>query len=562
MVMYAPRPTRSLILFLCFAFAACVGDDDDTATTDDDDAAPEGDAAGIDLGPEVICEAAAGPGYEDVTAAAGLDYAPGTLSVEEMQAVRDVPGGSILGGFAIGDLNGDGHLDVLATDASAPMRLFEGDGDLGFTEISVAARGLGTEGSRQLSGASVADYDGDGDLDVFVGTFGPNFLFRNDGDAFTDVTDAAGIAGGNVVTTTGSWADWDADGDLDLYVANNVERPEGAFTGDPARDHLYRNDGGSFTDVTDEVIPTDAHGVCFLGMWFDADADGRIDLLMGNASSPGIPGREVNRFLHNEGEARMRPAREYNLDVAVMTMGAALGDYDNDGDIDVHLTNAGPSFLARNDGESGFTDVSLEVSDISAGPRGDISWGTEFFDHDNDGDLELFTAFGAEAVKLGDGPNDTDNPLDQHNTLWERDGNTWRDIAPALGIDDSDMSRSVLAVDLNRDGALDLITWGIGDGLRVHEAACTANNWLGVQLEANSANTGAVGARVEVWTDTLIAVREVYAGSVGVYSGGPPEVHFGLGDVAEVSVVVAWPDGTRTVNADVPARRWITLSQP
>ncbi len=556
--MYAPR--LRFVLALALALPACVGDDDDSAGDDDD--APEGDAAAIDLGPEVVCaDPGAGPGFTNVTAAAGLDYAPATPSVEEMQESRDVPGGSILGGFAVGDLDGDGRLDLLATDASAPIRLFLGDGDLGFTEVDAVARGLDTAGSRQLSGASAADYDGDGDLDVFVGTFGPNFLFRNDGGEFTDVTEAAGIAGGNVVTTTGSWADYDGDGDLDLYVANNVERPEGEFTGPPAEDRLYRNDGAAFTDVTASVVPADAHGVCFLGMWFDADADGRVDLLIGNASSAGIPEREVNRFLHNEGEGRFRPAREYNLDVAVMTMGGALGDYDNDGDIDLHLTEAGPSFLARNDGAIGFTDVSLDIADIAAGPRGDISWGSEFFDHDNDGDLELFTAFGAEAVKIGAGPNDTENPREQHDTLWERDDGVWRDIAPALGVDDPDMTRTVAAVDFDRDGSLELLTWGIADGFKLHAGACTDNAWLGVRLGSGTTNADAVGARVEVYDGALVAVREVYAGSTGVYSGGPPEVHFGLGDADVVTVVVRWPDGTRTVNEDVPARRWITLSK-
>jgi len=561
--MYAPRLRRASIPALVLALAACPGDDDDSAAADDDDT-PAGDAAAIDLGPEVACDdPAAGPGFTDVTAAAGLDYRPASPTVEQMQETRDVPGGSILGGFAIGDLDGDGHLDLLATDVAAPLRLFLGDGALGFTEVDAVDRGLDTAGSRQISGASAADYDGDGDLDLFVGTFGPNFLFRNEGGTFVDVTDAAGIAGGDVVTTTGSWADYDRDGDLDLYVANNVERPDGEFSGPPARDHLYRNDGGdSFTDVTDDVIPAGAHGVCFLGMWFDADADGRVDLLMGNASSAGIPEREVNRFLHNEGEGRLRPAVEYNLDVAVMTMGAALGDYDNDGDVDVHLTNAGPSFLARNDGATGFTDVSLEIADISAGPRGDISWGSEFFDYDNDGDLELFTAFGAEAVKLGRGPNDTANPLEQHDTLWEREDGVWRDIAPALGVDDPDMTRTVAAVDFDRDGSLELLTWGIADGFKLHAGVCSGDAWLGIRLEdSEAANRHAVGARVEVWGDALIAVREVYAGSTGVYSGGPAEVHFGLGDRDTVTVVVGWPDGTRTVNDDVPARRWITLSR-
>ena len=544
--------------------AACPADpgDDDTGTDDDD--ASWGPLARLTSGDEVPCEAPDGPGFTDVTGPSNLGYAPAAPTVEEMQETRDVPGGSVLGGFAVGDFDGDGHLDVVATDLEAPIRYFTGDGRMLFSEQNAEDLGLATAGSRQLGGASTADYDGDGDLDLFVGTFGANFLFRNDGGRFTDVTDRSGVAGGNVITTTGSWADYDGDGDLDLYVANNVERPEGQFTGDPARDHVYRNDGDDvFTDVTDEVLPTDAHGVCFLGMWFDADEDGRVDLLVGNASSAGLPEREVNRFLHNEGGGRYRPAREFHLDVAVMTMGGALGDYDNDGDIDLHLTNAGPSFLARNDGASGFTDVSLDIADLSAGPRGDIGWASEFFDYDNDGDLELFTAFGAEAVKLGAGPNDTANPLEQHDTLWERDAaGAWHDIAPELGVDSPDMTRTAAAVDLNRDGFLDLITWGIAGGFSIHQGLCTDSNWLGVQLEdPTSVNRNAVGARVEVWDgDAFFATREVYAGSTGVYSGGPPEVHFGLGELEVARVVVRWPDGTVTDNPDVTGRRWITLS--
>ena len=483
--------------------------------------------------------------------------------MEELAEGRDGPAASALGGFAIGDFDGDGSLDLIATDLLAPIRMFLGDG-LSFTEVDAVARGLDTAGAKAVSGASAADYDGDGDLDLFVGTLGPNFMFRNDGGNFTDVTAEVGVTGESVVTTTGSWADYDGDRDLDLYVANEVRRPEGEISAGAADDHLYRNDDGVFTDVIAEVLPADVHGVCFLGMWFDADADGRQDLLVGNASSALEPEREENRFFHNEGEGRMRSAREFNLDVVTMTMGGALGDYDNDGDIDVHLTNAGPSLLARNDGESGFTDVSLEVADISAGPRGDVSWGTEFFDYDNDGRLELFTAFGAEPIKIGRGPNNTENPEDQNNTLWQRgDDGIWTDIAPELGVDDPDLNRTVAAVDFDRDGSLDLLTWGIKRGLRLYEGLCHDASWLGVRLEdPASPNRSAVGARVEVWADGLVAVREVYAGSTGVYSSAPAEVHFGLGDLESARVVVRWPDGIVTDNADVPVRRWVTLSRP
>jgi hypothetical protein len=238
--------------------------------------------------------------------------------------------------------------------------------------------------------------------------------------------------------------------------------------------------------------------------------------------------------------------------------------YDNDGDIDVHLTNAGPSFLARNDGANGFTDVSLDISAISAGVRGDISWGSEFFDFNNDGRLDLFTAFGAEPVKLGGGPNNTANPAEQHDTLWERDEDgTWRDVAAELGVDDPDMTRTVAAVDFDRDGSLDLLTWGITDGFKLHAGICSGDSWLGVQLRTSGLNPSGVGARVEVWDgDTFFAVREVYAGSTGVYSGGPPEVHFGLGDLEGARVIVRWPDGTVTDNPGVPLQRWITLSRP
>lgn len=566
---------RFLYALLLLAAFGCVSDDDDSVTDDDDvGELPDGDEALLQMGEEILCAApGAGPNlpFTDVTAASGVEYASATPEWTTDPVLHPSAEIESHGGFAVVDLDADGHLDLLFSDAVEGPKLFLGDGNFGFAAVDATTRGLPGP-SDFAHGVSAIDIEGDGDVDVFLLYKGFNRFFENDGTGnFTDITESLGLAGReDDRTISASWADFDRDGDLDVYVANHGEGsygPGDSYTPDP--DHLYvQEPNGRFRDRIDWVVNEDQAGYAFLAGWVDLDDDGWLDLYIINDLAAEDPSITPNLFFHNAGGAdgegvwQLDHRPEAALDFHMLGMGLAIGDMDRDGDFDLHVTNAGPTTLARNDGGI-FTDVSLAVAGFSDGSAGDISWATNWIDHDNDAEIELFTAFGHMPTKVdGRAPNNTQNRLDQPDALWSTDGAAFEDIASALGVANTSRTRAAVVADIDRNGFPDLVTWALFDGPRLHRAGCNENAWLRVQLEMDGENVDAVGARVEAWVDGAVHVMADNAvGSDEVMCAGPAEVLLGLGDVDSVGLVVRWPDGVTTVNAAVPTRRSVVLSR-
>ena len=554
---------------------------DGLAGDDDDATAPEGGAAEIVLGDEVVC---ADPQpldqplpFTDVTEEAGVDFTPATPEVE----VDNLPDGigsldiDLGGGQVSADLDGDGHLDLLYTDSDGAPRLFLGDGDFGFQPRSAGQAGL-PEGDFWMHGVSAADVDGDGDLDLLFLARDDNHFMLNQGDAtFVDATEQTGLAGGVLRSAAGSWCDFDADGDLDLHVANHgIGAYQEMEYYDADRDGFYvQQDDGSFVDQIDEMYPYDQDGYGFQGAWFDADQDGRTDLYVVNdMASKGL--NVPNIMLYNRGPADdgtwdWEFGGDSGLVVPMLGMGVAIGDMDNDLDFDVHVTQAGPTLLARNDhfgGDVYFTDISLIVMDLMSTAKADISYSTTWFDHDNDGWQELHTTFSNMPTKTaGYGPSFTANDLHQPDGLWvwDHDLDTYADVAEEVGVADGGLNHTAVLSDFDRDGFLDLSVFDIYGGPRLWRSPCNSNAWLLVHLEMpGTKNVYAIGAEIEAWGDDGTQyLRQIQAGLAGNFSGGPPEAHFGLADLEQVDLVVRWPDGTRTVNQDVPTRREVWLSR-
>ena len=510
--------------------------------------------AGITLGDEVVC-AAPGAGFTDVTSTSGAGYTPvlpewneGATGITSVQL-------EAAGGFVVADLDGNGLLDLVFTSFTSPPRFYFNEGDLVFGELSASELGVDL-GDAHVNGGSAADIEGDGDLDLWFGTYTGGRVFLNDGfGRFDEATDTLGLAGsGNQLT--GSWADPDRDGDLDLYAA--AHSPGSSGPGQPFSNHLdlyWTQEGGSFVDSTAGLYPDGVAGQGFVGGWFDADDDGWQDLYVVNDGGLG-GGSPPNRYFASEGGVlTARPGA--GADIGMLSMGLAIGDMDNDGDFDLHVSDAGPTLLLRNDGPHLFTDISLEVEAFSDGSDGDISWGTVFFDHDNDGVLALHTSFGHMPTKAGGGPNFTQNREEMPDQLWTRDGGQWVDIAADVGVDDPAWSRAAQAADLDGDGFAELISWSMNEGPRIRKAACNGNAWLQVSLEdTTSPNRFAIGARITATGDgTPLVLREIGAGNTGTMSGGPPSTLLGLGTADAVDLTVRWPDGTTERFDAVPTRR-------
>jgi hypothetical protein len=501
--------------------------------------------------------------FVDVTESSRLAWTPEITDWQDL--IDDAPPFSEdynqWGGFAVGDFNGDDALDVLFTNKYDIPRLFLSDGPMRFREVPPEDSGL-TQPSGQLSGASAIDFDGDGDLDVLlVGRV--TVLLENrtgDGGPLFQKSDLIGDSRPTEIgiELTASWVDVDGDGDLDVHLTNWGWDP-----GAPpplSRDRFLVQEDGEFEDRIDDLLPVEYDGAGYAGAWTDIDSDGDPDLVLVQEADPSGDGATV--FLRNRRERGGGLAFEVQtvgLEVVGCSMGVGLGDYDLDGDIDVHMTDIGPTRLFEQRGGS-FIDVSTAVSFGISAIENDASWSTFFEDLNNDGTLELYTAFGV----LGDHAVDEPSTRVQPDRIWQRgpDG-VWSDVGAEMGLTHGGSTRGAMAVDLDGDGCSDILSFHLLSGPQLLQGICPSDNtWITVSLEDRTgANINAIGALVEVSDGAdQLGMREVYAGSVGVFTGGPPEVRFGLGHRETIDLRVRWPTGHRTCNQGVPTRQRLTLT--
>jgi Flp pilus assembly protein TadD len=526
--------------------------------------------------------------FGDATNGSGIDYvnvcgAPGLdkgWSTEEIGA-----------GAAWLDYDGDGLLDLYLVNGSThdrepghgePNRLFRGDGRGHFVDVTARA-GVGDRGWGY--GVAIGDIDNDGDPDLYVTNYGPNVLYRNNGDGtFTDVTDGAHV-GEPTWGVSAAFLDMEQDGDLDLYVGNYYicgpglvprrgETPFCAWKGIdvacgpkgmvPFQDVMYRNDGdGTFTDVTRES-----------GMWLDEpryalgvvtadfDNDGRQDVYVANDSVQ-------NSLWRNNGDGTftdigVTTMSAFNADGHSQSgMGTDCGDYDNDGWLDVVVTNFSHDLntVYRNVEGRYFLDessvIGLDVSNMM------LSWGTGFQDFDLDGDLDLFIANGHIFPEVGVYDVGTEYRQANHILVNEGSGHfveSSSEAGPGFAVKRS--FRAAAFGDYDNDGDVDVALTALDDAalLLVNETE-TDGHYLQIRLVGRRSNHDGIGARVTVVTGGDKRIRERKGGG-SFLSANDPRLHFGLGRAERAELIeVRWPSGARDVLYDVEVDRLLTITE-
>ena len=518
------------------------------------------------------------------------------------EAAKDYIFDTPSGGAAIFDYDSDGRPDIYLVNGSttAAMRgkekapraaLYRNLGNWKFEDVTDKA---GVANERWGFSVAVGDYNNDGRPDMFIGNFGVSRLYRNNGDGtFTDVAEKSGVARKGW-STGASWGDYDGDGRLDLFVPGYVQidlgklppspsEPAGTgqsfcqFRGVPVMcgprglpgegDTLYRQKAdGTFEDVSVKSGVNDPEKYYgFASVFVHVNDDKLLDLFVVNDSTP-------NQLYINKGDGTFEEMG-YPSGTALNEngreqagMGLAVGDYDNDGRVDFHVTNFSDdsNTLYHNDGDNNFTDVTFQVG------LGEVSipflgWGTSFLDFDNDGWQDLFVVNGhvypaADSHQWGTSYAQQALLFRNIKGKFERVG-----APPGNALANAWPGRGLAVGDLDADGRLDLVINNLdAKPVLLRNVGAATGHWLGLRLIGDVAKKSprdAMGAVVYLTTGNVRQRREVFSGAV-YCSQNDLTLHFGLGGAMKVDKLeIKWPNGAIETLTVPAVDKVITITQ-
>ena len=483
------------------------------------------------------------------------------------------------------DYDNDGDLDLYIVNG-APLPgfattdlptniLYQNDGNRRFSDVTAAA---GVGDTSYGMGCVVADYDNDGDSDLYVTNFGENILYRNNGDGtFNDATAHAGVGNGEKWSSSSAFVDYDHDGNLDLYVVNYLDYdiakdrdwhdPRGrriysnpqVYAG--ISDTLYRNNSdGTFTDVTRQTGVYNSGGKGLGVTCGDYDNDGRIDIYVANDTTPNFLYRNVGdgRFIDI---APFAGAAYNEHGVAEGGMGVDFGDYNNDSALDIFVTNFSneTNTLYHNTADGALIDFT-NIAGLGEASFLKLAFGTKFFDANNDGALDLFVVNGHLY------PTESDAlEYAQTDQLFINAGEgTFVDLSEESGeyFLTKRVGRGAAFGDYDNDGDTDIFVVNLNqEGVLLRNEGGNNHNWLMIKTVGVKSNRDGIGARIEVITSSHIQMKEVQAGS-SYLSGHDLRLLFGLGAETKAETVkIIWSSGAEQTLKDVEANQLLIIAE-
>lgn len=511
--------------------------------------------------------------------------------------------GAIGTGVAIGDYDGDGRPDIFVVSKTRSCRLFRNLGNWKFEDVTEKA-GVGDKGVEAgvwKQGATFADVNNDGLLDIYVCRFGaPNLLYMNQGDGtFREEAAARGLAIKDACVMA-AFCDYDRDGWLDVFVQTNLLDSDAHPRGQ--RDYLFHNDGdGTFTDVTERAgISGEAQG--HSAVWWDYDGDGWPDLYVANDFAA------PDKLYHNNRDGTFTDVIDSVVPhMPYSSMGSDLGDVNNDGLVDLFVADMAASthqkdqravavmrslLMDSQDTSTAAPQVMrnalylntgtgrcLEAACLAGLTATDWTWSVRLEDLDNDGRLDLFVTNGmnresnnADLTARKELAESSDEKVrveeaspvlaEQHLAFRNMGDLRFEDVSAAWGLNQKGVSFGSAFGDLDGDGNLDLVYTNYEGGVTLLRNDSDSGHRITLALRGTRSNRFGVGSTVRIETDSGVQVR-VLVLARGVLSSSEPILHFGLGEDSTIRrLTVSWPNGGTQSFSDLPVDRRFTITEP
>jgi len=489
-----------------------------------------------ELGPMALTEL--GPGW--------------TEQVEEEEAEDFIHGY----GIALGDIDANGQMDIVLVHRSR-TQIWMGLADGGWEESTNRLSKPEERAEHQnwsTNVASLADVDGDGDLDLYLAFEKiPDQLYLNDGEGyFENQTEASGLSQETLGTRAIAWGDLDGDLDLDLVLGANG--PEEEDFGDP--NSILLNDGsGRFEDVSTLLTEEERIGYTQSIGVLDFDLDGHSDIYIINHR----PEYGGNQLLFNDGALGLSADAESGAQLSIQGMGLGIGDLNDDALPDLLLADTFGLKLLLSSGPrrwaEGANALGLSI-DLARGQH--AAWSSHLEDMDNDGLLDAAAAFGPVKEDLL-----AKKRMEQPDELWlQQPDGQFLAAARDWGLDDLGNGHALALVDLNQDGYLDWLLNSRQEPAKAWLSRCGESSWLILRLRDHAPNTFAIGSRVEVEAGGQIYRRWLSSGSTGMALSHSTELHFGLGANQTIDRLrVTWPGGEVETWEDLLPRQVLQITR-